>query len=327
VSQTSTKAEEIRSTSIITRDFEKSGITAINLTLPRSGLGFREAMTGISQVLRAVKEDERLSIARTAEDIERAKNLNGVALIMAFQEPHGIEDKLDFIDLFYELGVRTIQLTYNNRGYIGDGCLEPVDAGLSAFGRKVVRRLNELGAVIDLSHCSRKTLLEACDLSEAPVVCTHANPRAKADNPRNKRDDELRAVAGTGGVVGISPWGPICWDGTERRPTLDDYVGLLEYTIDLVGIDHVGFGSDCPPDITKCPTEHLAHMASSYSGVVGEWNRAIGPGWDVRYCDGFRGFSMIENLVAALLERGYADADIRKILGENLLRVFRQVWK
>lgn len=307
-------------------DVIDSGLSGFLLTVPRSGEGFREAARSIA-VIHGVADDpgSRVMVARNHHDLLYAQETDQVGVVLWFQDPHAMENSLDLLRVFYELGVRAMQLTYNQSNYLGTGCTEPVDAGLSGFGRRVVREMNRLGMVVDLSHSSRQTALDTLEVSDDPVLFSHANAKVLTDSPRNKEDDELKLVAAGGGVIGLTPWGPLCWKG-QARPSLDDYLDHIDYMVDLVGVDHVGFGSDNTPDHST-DQSGTVEQAALYPAVVAEYNRVVGTSPDVRHAEGFSGPHQVANLVEGLKRRGYSQVDINKILGANFLRVFGEVWR
>ncbi|MFO8060130.1 MAG: membrane dipeptidase [Bacillota bacterium] len=307
------------------RDVAESGLNAFFLTIPHSTEGFREAARAIGGIHQMADEpDSGLRVIRSPEDLQRADEEQETGLVLWFQDPHPIENSLELLRVFYELGVRAIQLTYNRANYLGSGCTERIDRGLTAFGAKVVREMNRLGVVIDLSHSSRQTALDAMRESTQPVLFSHANPRAITDSPRNKDDDQLKLLAEVGGVIGLTPWGPLCWRGTGR-PSLDDYIDHIEYVVDLIGIDHVGFGSDNTADHSS-DAAGTEEQAALYPAVVAEYNRTVGTQPSARHAEGFSGPHNLDNLVDGLIGRGFGTADTAKLLGGNFLRVFKKVW-
>lgn len=303
-------------------------LDAFLLTVPHSHAGFRETARSIGQVHRVLDgQANELLLARTLEDVERAHASSRTAVILAFQDPRAVENELDFLRVFYELGVRVIQLTYNKCNYIGTGCAESEDRGLTDFGRRLVREMNRLGIVVDLSHCSRRTALEAMGESEDPAVFTHANARALADNPRNRSDEELDVLASRGGVIGLTPWGPICWKRRKDEvPSLDDYLDHVTYVADRIGTDHIGFGTDNTVD-GSADEEGTRRQTVMYPEVVGEYDRRVGTHPSVRYVRGFAGIHDIGSVADGLSARGFTTKDLQKFLGGNFARVLGQVWK
>jgi len=305
----------------------KDIVSAISLTVPHSGGGFREACRAIGSLYQqAATPGSRLAIAREVGDLRRAKAEGKTAIILAFQHWEPVENSLALLHVFRQLGVRVIQLAYNEAGYVGCGCVETPDGGLTRFGRRAVTEMNRIGIVIDLSHVGDKTCWDTIEASAAPVAFTHIVPRRRAPNPRNKDDDLIKAVAKGGGVIGLSPWGPICWLGPGHpRPTLEDFVGHFEYLVDLVGYDHVSFGSDISVDGSSDPIG-TQEQADRYPEVVANYNREIGPTFKVRYPVGLYGATNLVELVDKLLERGHKSADLQKFLGGNLLKLFETTW-
>lgn len=310
-----------------TEDLAQGGLTAVHVTVDTFTSGFCETVARVVDHLHMVESDRRLRQVRSAADIEACKREGKVGLIFGFQNAKPIEDDLRYLRVYYELGVRVIQLTYNERNFVGDGCLEPGNGGLSLFGRAVIREMNRLGILVDLSHCGERTTLEAIDHSEQPVAFTHANARALTPNPRNKTDHELRALAARGGVIGLSCYGPFCWK-PERgvRPTVEDFVDHIDYVANLVGIDHVGIGSDWTQGLSEAAAAASMAALTKYDRLIGEYSRVVGAGREVRRPGGLESPAGMSLIAETLVRRRYAEEDIRKILGGNFLRLFRQTW-
>lgn len=306
-------------------DVANSGLSAFFLTIPHSTEGFREAARAIARIHRLTDEPQsRLRVISSCDDLTRATEAGEIGVVLWFQDPHPVENSLELLRVFYELGVRAMQLTYNRSNYLGTGCTESTDGGLTDLGVEVIHEMNRLGMIIDLSHSSRQTALDAMRESDDPVLFSHANPRRITNSPRNKDDDELRLLAKGGGVIGLTPWAPLCWKETGR-PSLDDYIDHIEYAVNLVGIDHVGFGSDNTPDHSS-DTAGTVEQATLYPAVVAQYNQVVGTDPSMRHAEGFSGPHDLGNLVEGLMRRGFPDADITKLLGANFLRVFSQVW-
>ena len=308
-----------------TEKIAQSGVTALNLTLVGGAEDFVAALKEIERALRLIRDDPaHFVLARSGADVRRAKAQRKVAVVFNFQNGRAIEDSLDHLLLFHELGLRSMQLTYNERNFIGDGCLEPANAGLSTFGRRVVTEMNRLGILVDLTHVGERTTLEAMELSEKPCVFSHSNPRRRADNPRNITDEQIRLCAERGGVIGLSPWGPICWTGGATPPTVDDLVDHLTYVADLVGIDHAGVGTDSTTSTRVAHiVEHATEINTAYPAVTGAYVARFGAGLEHRYPIAT---TDLPRLTACLLERGFSEVDTATVMGGNFLRVWEQVW-
>lgn len=273
---------------------------------------FRTTMELVGKWLELARSGrQKIRIARSVAELRAAKAAGQTGIVLHFQGADPIEDELDFINLFQASGLRVMQLTYNLRNRLGDGCFEPTDAGLSKFGRKVIRRMEELSVAVDLSHAGRRTQLEAVEAASRPVVVTHANVRALLDTPRNLTDEVIRAVAASGGVIGICavPF----FLARDRPATLEMMMDHAAYIAELVGPAHLGLGFDFAEE---------------------DEDDYVYFGYDERYIPkppwvfpaGMSGHAEAGNMAAALRARGFADAEIRGILGENFLRVFAEIW-
>ena len=261
------------------------------------------------EMSRKVRHVERV------EDIFEAKKNGQLGVIFGVQNSSWIEAERERIRILYKLGLRSLQLTYMERNLVGDGCLEPENRGLTNFGMQVVRECNRLGILIDCSHVGHRTTLDAAKLSPKPIVISHTAVRAITENPRCVTDEQMKAVAGKGGTIGITTFSPFI--RTDRQPTLDDYLGHFDYAIDLIGEDHVTFATDWFDGKTK------ANWATPwYYPEVTQGKKYGGLG-----LIGFAQRSELVNVVEGMLKRGYSAARIKKLLGGNFIRVLKEVWK
>ncbi|MEA2526897.1 MAG: rane dipeptidase [Thermomicrobiales bacterium] len=305
----------------------RGGLTATNHTAAYYTLDFADAVADIVRVRRQIEaRPNDFTLVSSVADIESAKTEGKAAIILGLQNARPIADRLEFVDALHALGVRVIQLTYNERNYVADGCTEPSDAGLSQFGRQLVGEFNRQGILIDLSHCGYRTTRETIEASECPVAITHANPLALSPSPRNKPDDILKSLAERGGVLGLCTWTPMSHRGNGRRPLLADLLDMIEYAVDLIGVDHVGVGTDHGEDVyIQADWERKWGPNGLYpnvTGGLGDWY-----GFNARYVDGLHSAALFPNLTEGLLQRGYADDDVLKIVGGNFLRLFRETWR
>ena len=295
----------------------EAGVTAVNATLPNQSPlppTFLQATEKLQFLERIVKKhSERAAIALTAADIESCKKEGKVAIIPGSQDGSIIKANIDNVDYLFRLGYRVIQLTYNRRNLIGDGCSERLDAGLSTFGIAVIERMNELGMLIDLSHVGPKTTMEAIEISKAPVCFTHANATALCDHFRNKSDQALKAVAERGGVIGINVISSYTRTRPGVEPDIEDYYNMMKYVVDLVGPDHVGIGTDISPSWTP---EEIKKTFEVYPELIGT----------EAHLEGLDSVIYFKDLTQGLLDRGYSGENVKKILGTNWLRLFRAVW-
>lgn len=301
------------------------GVTAANACVAVH-TNYQEAVERIADLreqLRTRWADRALQVW-TAADVARAKREGKVGLIFGLQNTSPIEGDLRLVDALRCQGVRIVQLTYMTANLVGDGCLEPRNSGLTLYGKRVVRELNRLGMLIDLSHCGERTTLEAIEESEAPVAVTHACTRRLCGSPRNKTDVAMKGLAAAGGVMGITSLANFVSDDPADAD-LDTYLAHVEHAVDVMGIDHVGLGMDFvafqPPDFVAPARWGGSQIPpDTYSG---------GPPlstWPIPYARDVDDSTKFPNVTAGLLARGYSATDVEKILGLNFLRLFERVW-
>ena len=281
---------------------------------------YAEAMDNISGWIRRLDDrSDTLVQVNGVEDIVEAKETGRTGVIFGWQNASPIENDLDRLALFHRLGVRIIQLTYNERNLLGNGCWERVDDGLSTFGMDAVREMNRLGILIDLSHVGARTTIDAIEHSEKPVAVTHSNARSFFDHPRNKADDALKLLAEKGGVIGATSWPPFLRNGFQS--TVRDYGDAIDDLVERVGIEHVGMGSDYTQDQPK----EFFDVIMSQQGTKPSPRRLTYPD-TVVHPTGIETPDNMSNVALELARRGYTEDDITKILSGNWLRVFRDVW-
>ena len=304
------------------RRLRAGNITAINATVA-TWENFLQTMAHLSAWMRRFRErDDILQVKETA-DIYAAKEQGKTGIILSFQNASPIENELDRLGLFLALGVRVIQLTYHETNLLGSGCWERTDGGLSNFGVDVVREMNRLGIVIDLSHVGPKTTMDAIEMSEQPVAITHANARSFCGHPRNKEEDALKLLAEKGGVVGATSYAHFLPKGFDS--TVEDFVDAIDDMVERVGIDHVAIGTDSTHDQ---PLEFW-HYIGSQQGTKFPSTFADG---SVPYTElsfqpkGIDSPAEFPNLAEALVNRGYSAEDITKLLGGNWMNLFERVW-
>ena len=261
---------------------------------------------------------------KSAADLNRAKQSKKLGLILACQDASILGPaSCDFgsnLQMFYQLGLRVLQLTHNDRTPYGDSFMESRDGGLSNAGHDLISSMNSVGVVIDLSHCSRWTLLDAVAASAKPCAVTHAGCKALAATARNKSDEEIKAVASRGGVFGV--YDMTTWLTDKPSANLDTVLDHIDHAVQLVGPEHVGFGSDGALDHLDAEAE-VKRMAGVQSRHAG------GPSfeWPVRHVrvPELNSASRLHALAEALAKRGYTSADIAGIVGGNFARLFKAV--
>ncbi len=299
-------------------EMRAGGVTAANCTCS-VWEGFHATMENVAQWKRWLREhDDLLLQVHGTADIRRAKREGRTGIILGWQNTSALEDRAEFVEIFRDLGVRVMQLTYNTQNLVGSGCWESRDGGLSDFGRDVIDEMNRCGVLVDLSHVGSKTSADAVRHSAKPVAYTHCCPSGVMEHPRNKTDAEMRAVVERGGFVGVATYTPFLPWGDET--TVDQCVEVFEYVIDVAGEEAVGIGTDFTQD------QDLAFF---------EWlrcdkghGRPLMPGAPrvPRLPEGLTTIKEFPNLTAAMARRGWSETRIRKVLGENWLRFLGEVW-
>ena len=296
----------------------RGGLTAANCTCS-VWEGFRGTMENVATWQRWFREHaDLITQVHGADDIERAKREGRVGIVLGWQNTSALEDRADFVELFASLGVRVMQLTYNTQNFVGTGCWESRDGGLSDFGRDVVDEMNRVGVLVDLSHVGAKTTDDAIRHSARPVAFTHCCPIAFLDHPRNKTDAEMRLIAERGGFVGVATYTPFLpW---QDESTVDQCVEVFEHVINVAGEDHVGIGTD----FTEGQDVAFFDWLRRDKGI----GRVLVPG-EVRVPPGPKGLETLADyphLTDAMLRRGWSPRRVEKVMGENWLRLFREVW-
>jgi membrane dipeptidase len=318
-------------TDAFVQDIRASGITCVHTTILPVGstppdTGFTQAVIGIGECEREIEaHPDVLARVRRVADIAAAKQAGRTGIIYGFQDGVAFETDLSRLDELYRLGIRVVQPTYNRRNLLGDGCLEPANAGLSKTGVEAIAKMNELGILVDLSHCGRRTATDAIQASVKPVAFTHTGCAALNDHPRNRTDAELRAVADEGGVSGIY-FMPFLSEG--RQPTAADVIRHLEHMIDVAGEEHVSIGTDGSVSAEIVDDE----FKEIFAGFVRRRREAgiSAPGETedgYLFANELNSPRRLETLAGMLSDRGHSDGRIEKILGANLLRVLSDVWR
>lgn len=298
--------------------YAKAGFNYLSLHVATDATSLERTVQYIAWITEKLKESTNLyRPIKTSADILEAKLLNKLGICYVFQGTNPIAKDLNMIDIYYQMGVRSMILSYNVRNAVGDGCAELADAGLSKFGIKVVERMNRVGMLIDCSHTGYRTSMDAMHHSQLPIIFSHSNADAIAPHPRNLKDDQIKACAAIGGVIGINGIGVLLGD---ENASPSKYVEHIDYITQLVGVEHVALGSDQIyfPEIME---EFLKNNAVMYPQ---DYATAIKP--KTQQWKSLQPHELIE-VVELLLQRGYTETAIKGILGENYLRVIQQVWK
>ncbi|MCG8425148.1 MAG: dipeptidase [Proteobacteria bacterium] len=309
----------------------QSGLTCTHLTV--GSVGTVPALRAFADIMRSIAfwesqidaHPQALLPIRRAADINRAEKEARTGLVYGLQDGVSFETDLDRLPVMHQFGIRVIQPTYNRRNLLGDGCMEPSDAGLSRTGHQAIEVMNELGILVDLSHCGRRTAADAIAISTKPIAFTHTGCAAVIEHPRHRSDQELRAVADKGGVVGIYVM-PYLAGG--RQPEAADVIRHLEHAIDVAGEDHVSIGTDGTISPTELTDEYRKKFADNIrerreSGIAAPGETETG----YLFAADLNTPRRLETLATMLLARGHSQGRVDKILGRNLLRVFAATWR
>jgi len=296
-------------------DMRRGGLTAANCTVS-VWEGFQATVDNIVRSNQLMAEcSDLVRPVRTTADITRAKEEGKTGILYGFQNAHAFEDQIGYVEVFKQLGVGIVQMCYNTQNLVGTGCYER-DGGLSGFGREIVAEMNRVGIMCDLSHVGETTSREVIEASEKPVCYSHCLPSGLKEHPRNKSDAELKFIADRGGFVGVTMFTPFLRAGIDA--TVDDYVEAIEYVMNIVGEDAIGIGTDFTQGHGQDFFEWLTHD-KGYARRLTRFGKIINP-------EGIRTIGEFPNLTEALLRRGFSEPQVRKIMGDNWVRVLRDVW-
>jgi membrane dipeptidase len=308
----------------------QSGMTAINVTVGDVGTmpslqAFEKIVRDITRWDKAIAENPKvLAKVRQSSDIFSDKQKNLMGMIYGLQDGVSFQDDISRLETLHQLGIRVVQPTYNRRNLLGDGCLVPANGGLSTAGFEAIAAMNTLGILVDLSHCGRRTAMDAITTSSRPVSFTHTGSYALTKHPRHRTDEEMKAVADTGGVIGIYIM-PYLAEG--KQPTGDDVVRHIEHALNVAGEDHVSIGTDgnlSPVDLTPEFKENFRKQTAERKrkGVAAPFETETG----YLFANDLNTARRFETLADMLLERGHSLERVKKIIGGNLARLFTEVW-
>ena len=299
----------------------KSGYTGFGTSLSSGSL--KSALKSLTDWQKRIKDNsDKLIFAKTASDFIQAKKEDKVAVLFGFQNATMIEKSIDNIDVLYKAGTRWIQLTYNERNLLGDGCTERTNSGLSDFGIEAIERMNDLGIIVDLSHCGRQTTNEGIEYSKTGACFTHTMCESLYKNhPRSKTDNQIRSMADKGGVMGIICLGYMIGPDLGSKTTLKTYIDHIDHAVNVGGIDHVGVAADFAIQGLEASgasrenwyVPRLTRFKSSYKVQWPPWIPELDKPKRYKY------------VAQALDKRGYSSGDIEKILGKNWLRYFDEI--
>jgi len=255
------------------------------------------------------------------EDIDKAKKGNKTAIFFGFQNCSPIEDDINLVEKVHELGCRFMQLTYNNQSLLATGCYEKVDSGVTNFGREVIREMNRVGLVVDMSHSAEKSTFDAIELSEKPIAITHANPSFWHPAKRNKSSELLRTLSDSGGMLGLSLYPHHLKDNTNC--SLESFCEMVAKTAEIMNVDKIGIGSDLCLDHPDTVVEWMRNGSWSKSKNFGEGSKKK-PGFP-KQPDWFIDASGFVNIEKGLKKIGFSDTETHGILGNNWYNFYKSI--
>ena len=302
----------------IFKQMSQGGVNAVHVTISYHE-NFRETVLNIEQWNRWFEQHSDLIFhGRYASDVSKARDSGRTAIFFGLQNPSPIEDDIGLVEILHTLGVRFMQLTYNNQSLLATGCYETEDPGITRMGKQVIKEMNRVGLVVDMSHSADRSTIEAADLSTRPIVITHANPYDWSPGLRNKKDDVIRAVTDNGGMLGFSLYPHHLKD--KSACTVESFCEMIARTADKYGVDHLGIGSDLVQDQPDSVVEWMR---------VGRWSKEIDYGEGTADAAGFpampswfkdnRDFGNIE---AGLVATGLNAEEVAGVMGLNWYRFY-----
>ena len=297
---------------------QRSGLSAIHVTIAYWE-NIRETLENIGNWNRHfINHADLIMPIHQAADILEAKRLGKVGIIFGFQNCSPIEDDVKMVQILQQLGVRIMQLSYNNQSLLATGCYEEQDGGITRFGREVIKEMNRVGMIIDMSHSAEKSTLEAIEISERPIAITHANPSFFHPALRNKSDTVLRAIGESEGMLGFSMYPFHLKNGSDC--SLQEFCQMIAQTADMIGIDRIGIGSDLCENWDYSILEWMRSGRWTLGIDHGEGS-AASPSWP-RQPSWFVGSKDMLTVAQGLEDVGFDNADIEKIMGQNWLSFF-----
>ncbi|MEM7216247.1 MAG: membrane dipeptidase [Pseudomonadota bacterium] len=302
----------------IFRQMREGNVDAVHATICYHE-NFRETVANIEQWNRWFEQFPDLIFhGKSGDDVRAARQEGRTAIFFGFQNPSPIEDDIGLVEICHTLGARFMQLTYNNQSLLATGCYESEDTGITRMGRQVIKEMNRVGLVVDMSHSAERSTLEAIEVSERPIAITHANPAFWHSALRNKSDDVLKELGESGGMLGFSLYPHHLKDKTNC--TLESFCTMIAKTADLMGLENIGIGSDLCQDQPDSVVEWMR---------VGRWSKEIDYGEGSASNSGFppmpewfqdnRHFGNIER---GLKKTGFSESETAAIMGENWLRFY-----
>ena len=304
----------------IFRQMNEGGVSAVHVTICYHE-DFQEMVENIIAWNRRFEQySELIFHGLGVDDVRKAHSEGRTAIFFGFQNCSPIEDNIGLVEVCHQLGARFMQLSYNNQSLLATGCYEEDDPGITRMGRQVIREMNRVGLVVDMSHSARRSTLEAIEISERPIAITHANPAFWFTALRNKSDDVLKALAESGGMLGFSMY-PHHLKG-KSDCLLEDFCSMIARTAEMIGVEHIGFGSDLCQDQPDSVVEWMRNGTWTKErdfgeGSAGQAGFPVQPEW-------FRDNRDFKNILNCLRKTGFSEDEVARIVGLNWLDFFEQ---
>ncbi len=304
----------------IFREMNEGGITAVHVTICYHE-DFQEMVQNvIAWNQRFEQFSQHIFHGLTSDDVRKADEEGRTAIFFGFQNCSPIEDNIGLVEVCHKLGVRFMQLSYNNQSLLAAGCYEVDDPGITRMGRQVIKEMNRVGLVVDMSHSANRSTLEAIEISERPIAITHANPSNWYDALRNKSDDVLKSLAQSGGMLGFSMYPHHLKDKSDCQ--LEDFCGMIARTVDMIGVERIGFGSDLCQDQPDTVVEWMRNGTWTREKDFGEGSASFSgfpeqPNW-------FKDNRDFKNILNCLRKTGFSEIEVERIAGLNWLEFFER---
>ena len=304
----------------IFREMNEGGITAVHVTISYHE-DFQEMVQNvIAWNQRFEQFSQHIFHGLTSDDVRKSHEEGRTAIFFGFQNCSPIEDNIGLVEVCHQLGVRFMQLSYNNQSLLAAGCYEVDDPGITRMGRQVIKEMNRVGLVVDMSHSANRSTLEAIEISERPIAITHANPSNWYDALRNKSDDVLKSLAQSGGMLGFSMYPHHLKDKSDCQ--LDDFCGMIARTADMIGVERIGFGSDLCQDQPESVVEWMRNGTWTREKDFGEGSASFAgfpeqPNW-------FKDNRDFKNILKCLRKVGFSEIEVKRFAGLNWLEFFER---
>ena len=302
----------------ILKQINQGGLSAVHVTICYHE-DFQEMVQNVVDWNRRFEDFSSLIfLGRTAADVVKAQKEGRTAIFFGFQNCSPIEDNIGLVEVCHQLGARFMQLTYNNQSLLGTGCYEENDPGITRMGKQVIKEMNRVGLVVDMSHSAERSTLEAIDISERPIAITHANPTFWHPALRNKSNEVLKALGESGGMLGFSVYPHHLKDGSDC--TLESFCNMIADTAEIMGIKNIGIGTDLCQNQPDSVVEWMRNGTWTNDRDYGEGSASFAgfpdqPEW-------FRDNRDFVNIATGLRSVGFSNDDVDLVMGKNWLNFF-----